>query len=108
MVKLPVSEFQYFGDGWEHTIEIENLVVPSAEGKRIQCVAGENACPPEDIGGPHAYFDFLAASVTRLTRNITRRWNGSEAPSIPSPSASTTSTNVCPLHALLAGFDPAI
>lgn len=46
--------------------------MPSAEGKRIQCVAGENACPPEDVGGPHAYFDFLAASVTRLTRNITR------------------------------------
>jgi hypothetical protein len=35
--------------------------VPSTEGKRIQCVAGETACPPEDIGGPHAYFDFLAA-----------------------------------------------
>jgi hypothetical protein len=61
MVKLPVSEFQYFGDGWQHTIEIEDLVVPSTEGKRIQCVAGENACPPEDIGRPHAHFDFLVA-----------------------------------------------
>jgi Plasmid pRiA4b ORF-3-like protein len=49
ILKLPVSEFRYFGDGWEHTIEIEDLVVPSTEGKWIQCVAGENACPPEDV-----------------------------------------------------------
>jgi Plasmid pRiA4b ORF-3-like protein len=56
-----VSEFQYFGDGREHTIKIEDLVVPSTEGKRIQCVAGENACPPKDVGGPHAHFDLLAA-----------------------------------------------
>jgi len=35
--------------------------VPSTEGKWIQCVAGENACPPEDVGGPHAYFNCLAA-----------------------------------------------
>jgi Plasmid pRiA4b ORF-3-like protein len=57
---LKLSEFQYFGDGWEHTIEIEDLVVPSTQGKRIQGVAGENASRPEDVGGPHAYFDFLA------------------------------------------------
>ena len=34
---------------------------PSTEGKRIQCVAGENACPSKDVGGPQAYFDLLAA-----------------------------------------------
>lgn len=50
-----------FGDGWEHTVKIEDLVVPSKEGKLIRCVGGENACPPEDVGGAHAYFDFLAA-----------------------------------------------
>jgi hypothetical protein len=50
-----------FGDGWEHTVKVEDLVVPPKEGSRIRCVAGENACPPEDVGGPNAYFDFLAA-----------------------------------------------
>jgi hypothetical protein len=49
-----------FGDGWEHTVKIEDLVVPSTAGKKVQCTAGENACPPEDVGGPGAYFDFLA------------------------------------------------
>jgi hypothetical protein len=23
------------------------------------CLAGENACPPEDVGGPHGYGEFL-------------------------------------------------
>lgn len=50
-----------FGDGWEHTIKVENVVVPDSNTQRIRCVAGENACPPEDVGGPHAYLDFLAA-----------------------------------------------
>jgi len=50
-----------FGDGWEHTIKVEDLVVPDTKGPRTRCIAGENACPPEDVGGPHAYLDFLAA-----------------------------------------------
>jgi len=35
--------------------------MPPREGARIRCIAGENACPPEDVGGPNAYFDFLTA-----------------------------------------------
>lgn len=38
-----------FGDGWEHTIKIERLI--EAAGR----------CPPEDIGGPWDYAEFLAA-----------------------------------------------
>lgn len=50
-----------FGDGWEHTVKIEDLITPAKESKWIQCLAGENACPPEDVGGASAYFDFVAA-----------------------------------------------
>lgn len=25
------------------------------------CIAGENACPPDDVGGPHGYALFLEA-----------------------------------------------
>ena len=63
LVEAGARRFTYlydFGDGWEHTIKVEDLVAPST-GPKIHCVAGENACPPEDVGGPHAYFDFLAA-----------------------------------------------
>ena len=49
-VRCQALTFVYdFGDGWEHTIKIENLVLPPKEGKRIRCLAG----------GAHAYFDFL-------------------------------------------------
>ena len=33
--------------------------MPPREGARIRCVAGENARPPDDVGGPNAYFDFV-------------------------------------------------
>ncbi len=29
------------------------------------CIAGENACPPEDVGGPHGYEMFLDILGTR-------------------------------------------
>ena len=58
------GEFEYrydMGDGWQHRIVIESspplgttqdLLLPI-------CLAGENACPPEDVGGPHGYEEFL-------------------------------------------------
>ena len=50
-----------FGDHWEHTIRVEDLVGPEGQDRRVRCVAGENACPPEDVGGAPGYFEFLAA-----------------------------------------------
>jgi hypothetical protein len=64
LVESGARRFTYlydFGDGWEHTVKVEDLVTPSADGMKIRRLAGENACPPEDVGGPHAYFDFVAA-----------------------------------------------
>ena len=50
-----------FGDGWEHTIKIEHLeeAVPGVLYPRLLDVAGR--CPPEDVGGPGGYEEFLAA-----------------------------------------------
>ena len=59
----PRGEFEYrydMGDGWEHRVVIESI--PSSRLGELPlpvCVAGENACPPEDIGGPHGYAEFL-------------------------------------------------
>lgn len=51
-----------FGDDWHHVVTIENLhAFASAESRPARCLAGENACPPEDVGGGHGYADFLAA-----------------------------------------------
>lgn len=59
------GEFEYhydMGDGWCHRIVIESLP-PHATRQDPSlpvCLAGESACPPEDVGGPHGYALFLA------------------------------------------------
>jgi len=50
-----------FGDDWEHRIVLEDLLAPPRAGQRIRCTAGENACPPEDVGGAGGYVQFLEA-----------------------------------------------
>jgi hypothetical protein len=50
-----------FGDDWHHAILVESTRIQPQAGFTIQCTAGENACPPEDVGGAPGYADFLAA-----------------------------------------------
>ena len=59
-----VKEFEYvydFGDDWVHGIVVEPATRSGAPGASPLCLAGENACPPEDVGGPHGYAEFLKA-----------------------------------------------
>src|SRR5258708_39082157 len=50
-----------FGDGWQHEVVVEK-VLPAEEGANYAvCLAGESACPPEDVGGIGGYVDFLRA-----------------------------------------------
>jgi hypothetical protein len=51
-------EYRYdMGDGWRHRIVIEPTPPIGAmpEMPLPICLAGENAGPPEDVGGPHGY-----------------------------------------------------
>ena len=48
-----------FGDGWEHEVVVEDVTCWPLGLKHAVCVAGERACPPEDVGGPGGYDDFL-------------------------------------------------
>ncbi|QGJ71670.1 Hypothetical protein PBC10988_33770 [Planctomycetales bacterium 10988] len=50
-----------FGDGWEHGIEFEGCLEVKKGVRYPLCLEGENACPPEDIGGIWGYYDFLKA-----------------------------------------------
>lgn len=50
-----------FGDGWEHDILVEEILEPSKGVEYPICLAGERACPPEDVGGVWGYHDFLEA-----------------------------------------------
>jgi hypothetical protein len=59
-----IARFTYvydFGDDWEHIIKLEKVLPPGIDVAVPTCLDGENACPPEDVGGPPGYADFLAA-----------------------------------------------
>lgn len=50
-----------FGDGWRHEVLFEGHPPLEERQKYPQCVEGERACPPEDVGGPWGYVEYLAA-----------------------------------------------
>lgn len=53
-----------FGDGWKHHIEYEGLHEKQPAVQYPTCLAGERACPPEDVGGVPGYERFLNAIKT--------------------------------------------
>ena len=54
--------FEYdFGDSWEHEVIIEELTWSYFGLKFAVCLDGENACPPDDVGGTGGYVEFLEA-----------------------------------------------
>ncbi len=50
-----------FGDGWEHTVKVERVIdaVPGLAYPVLIDAVGR--CPPEDVGGPWGYAEFLDA-----------------------------------------------
>jgi hypothetical protein len=50
-----------FGDSWEHEVVLEQIAGAEAGADYPRCIAGENACPPEDVGGVWGYVNFLQA-----------------------------------------------
>ena len=56
-----LNYFYDFGDGWEHTIKVERLIAPEPGVAYPRLVEAKGRCPPEDIGGPWGYAEFLEA-----------------------------------------------
>src|SRR3954452_4445004 len=58
------SQLQYvydLGDDWRHDILVETVAPPEPGARYPRCIAGSGAGPPEDVGGPAGYRDFLDA-----------------------------------------------
>ncbi|MGH8120684.1 MAG: plasmid pRiA4b ORF-3 family protein [Gammaproteobacteria bacterium] len=53
-----------FGDGWEHEILLEGILLREPKIKYPKCIGGERACPPEDCGGVPGY-----QNLVRILRN---------------------------------------
>ena len=49
-----------FGDNWEHDVVVERIVT-GAEVTEAACLEGERSCPPEDVGSPSGYMEYLEA-----------------------------------------------
>jgi hypothetical protein len=52
-----------FGDSWEHKVVLEKILPSDASFKHPVCLAGANACPPEDCGGIGGYYHLLEILV---------------------------------------------
>jgi hypothetical protein len=48
-----------FGDDWRHKVVLEKIVLVDAAVSKPVCLAGKRRCPPEDVGGPSGYQEFL-------------------------------------------------
>jgi hypothetical protein len=58
------KSFKYlydFGDSWWHKVKVEKIVTLDSPIEYAQCIGGENACPPQDVGGAPGYEEFLEA-----------------------------------------------
>ena len=70
-----------FGDDWDHVIEIERIGESDPQARCPQLVAAQGRCPPEDVGGPPGYPEFLAAIADPTHETTTIRSLGVAAPS---------------------------
>lgn len=59
----PLSfEYRYdFGDSWVHEVIWEGCPPPQPGATYPQCLEGERACPPEDVGGVEGFKEYLEA-----------------------------------------------
>lgn len=81
LMHLPSPKVLYeydFGDGWRHWIEFETEVSPEAGQAYPLLVDGRRRGPPEDVGGPSGYADFLQAwsDPSHEEYRANRRWVG--------------------------------
>ena len=64
LVERGVTAFAYtydFGDAWRHSIVIEEVLPADPTTAYPRFVDGERRAPPEDVGGPPRFEEFLEA-----------------------------------------------
>ena len=67
--------YQYdLGDGWEHRIVVERIEAIDEPVGYARVLAGERACPQEDVGGPGGYAALIACIQGDSTSEEARRY----------------------------------
>lgn len=81
LASLPadLKKFRYwydFGDDWMHSITIEKRLPADATAPPADLLAGKNACPLEDCGGPWGYAELLAQKAAGTLDEGFAEWIG--------------------------------
>lgn len=64
LIERGVREFTYtydLGDDWQHDVEVVQTLAPEQGVDYPVLLDWSGACPPEDVGGPPGYAEFLDA-----------------------------------------------
>ena len=78
----PTFTYTYdFGDDWRHTVKMEKLLAVKPAPKTATCIEGARCCPPEDVGGPQGYLEFLRVLLSPEADEVEeqrhlKRWSG--------------------------------
>ena len=91
--RAPISfEYHYdFGDSWVHEVQFEGSPLPQPGLAYPQCLEGERACPPEDVGGIGGYAEYLEAigDPSHERHREMLEWNGPFNPELFNPRYAT-------------------
>ena len=80
-----------FGDCWQHEVVLEEVIESEPGIRYPRCIAGERACPPEDVGGVYAFAEYVGAitNPNHSEHEDFLEWNG---PFDPADFDATTAT----------------
>jgi hypothetical protein len=75
------SSFEYlydFGDDWFHAVLVEGILLAEDGVQYPRCLAGERRGPPEDIGGPMGFDEYLEtiANESHPNHEYMLEWRG--------------------------------
>jgi hypothetical protein len=74
-----------FGDDSRHTVNLEVLAAAEPRTINPRLLSAKGRCPPEDVGGPSGYAEYLEAMVDPKHERQ-QKWSSGAAPtSIPTP-----------------------
>lgn len=81
LIDRGVTDFLYtydFGDDWQHRIMVEKVAEADPEIDYPVFADGERRAPPDDVGGPPGFMDFIEAMSNRShpQHKAMARWHG--------------------------------
>ena len=81
LIDRNISQFSYiydFGDDWKHKIKIGPKKIGASNIDYPVFLGGENNSPPEDVGGPYGYKQYLTAisDPNHEDHESMVQWNG--------------------------------